>query len=396
MPRRRFRSSPPVLRVAALVLLIAAVLAQVGPPAAQTATVPGVPAYLPLIQTICDLPAGRILPAPEVYEGGFPVNFGVAAADLQRRGLNLAFNKIGFHVAVGGNRTGIIDYYRQLDEAGVPFFLKSVNDGGALLEAIQVTSGPHVFVFRRTGNGSDGDGGFDYDVPDYGLSPGEAAERHWRRHLSAFPPELIPYKDRIWLETVNEVDKNRSAWLAEFAIETARLALRDGYNWAAFGWSSGEPEPDHWREPAMLDFLRLAAAYPDRLAVALHEYSYTTSDIRHAYPYLIGRFQHLFDIVDAYDIGRPTVLITEWGWEYDDVPLPEQALADIAWAARLYAYYPEVKGAALWYLGPNFGGIANEAQQLIVPVGDYSVRSYFGVSGGVGCLDPELFRGPVD
>ena len=86
------------------------------------------------------------------------------------------------------------------------------------------------------------------------------------------------------------------------------------------------------------------------------------------------------------------MLITEWGWEYDSVPEPAQALEDIAWASWLYAAYPTVKGAAIWYLGPQFGGIANEAQRLIAPLGDYAVSHYFLYTPGIGQIDAEIFR----
>ncbi len=367
---------------------------QLGRPASGRAA--GQQVYLPYVNNPCLKPGTPVLPAPEVYSSSSPVNFAAAASDLNRRGLALAHLKIGFHVAVGGNRTGIGDYFQKLDQAGVPFLYKSVNDGGALLEVIQKTSGPHLLVFRRSGFGSDPYGGFNYDVPDYSLSPQEAAARHWERHLKVFPPELKNYKSRIWLETINEIDKNRSEWLAEFALETARLALRDGYNWAAFGWSSGEPERSHWSGPKMVEFLRLVGQNPNRLAIALHEYSYSKSNIRNGYPYLIGRFQQLFQVADQHDIPRPTVLITEWGWEYNQVPEPAQAMQDIAWAARLYAYYPQVKGAALWYLGPGFDPIQDQAQKLIQPVADYGIRNYFGIVGGIGCLDPNIFLTPGD
>jgi hypothetical protein len=145
----------------------------------------------------------------------------------------------------------------------------------------------------------------------------------------------------------------------------------------------------------MLEFLELAAAHPDRLAVALHEYSLSEVDVGRWYPYLIGRFQKLFIVVDRHYIPRPTVLITEWGWEYQDVPGPSAALDDIAWAAWLYAAYPEVKGAALWYLGPGFGEIANQAQKLIVPVTDYSLENYFKIVPGHGRIDPSYFEPPA-
>ena len=40
----------------------------------------------------------------------------------------------------------------------------------------------------------------------------------------------------------------------------------------------------------MVAYLKLAAQHPDQLAVALHEYSLTTSNILNEYPYLVVRF----------------------------------------------------------------------------------------------------------
>ena len=144
------------------------------------------------------------------------------------------------------------------------------------------------------------------------------------------------------------------------------------------GWSSGEPEREHWEGPWMQKFLELAGNNPNRVAVALHEYSYVRNNLDRLYPYLVGRFQTLYDVADVSGFRRPTVVITEFGWVYDDVPHPEQAIGvDIPWAAQLYAPHPEMLGAAIWYLGPGFGGISNAAQQLIGPLTEYSLQNYF-------------------
>jgi hypothetical protein len=39
----------------------------------------------------------------------------------------------------------------------------------------------------------------------------------------------------------------------------------------------------------------------------------------------------------------------------------------------------EVLGAAIWYLGPGFGGIAGHAQKLIAPLTEYALQTYFVV-----------------
>jgi PKD repeat protein len=306
------------------------------------------------------------------------LDFAAIRQQLARQGKQMATVKIGFHVGPGGNANGLGEWMRCLDAAGIPFFLKSADAAGPIWEAAQLKAAsgvPHVLVYRRS-MGT----GWNFDVPDYNAPPAEEAARHWQRHIDEFPPELEPYKHLIWLESINEVDKNRSEWLAEFAYHTSQIALDQGFNWAAFGWSAGEPEREHWTGPWMQQFLRLAAEHPDRIGVALHEYSYVREDLDRLYPNLVGRFQALYDVVDSLGVARPTVVITEFGWVYDDVaPLGQAMTVDLPWAAELYAAHPEVLGAAIWYLGPGFGGIANQAQQLIAPLTEYALQTYFVV-----------------
>lgn len=336
------------------------------------------------------LPTATATPAPTNTPVPTPtptIDFQAVRAQLQAGGQDLGFVKIGFHVGLGGNMIGLSDWMRGLDAAGVPFFLKSVDNAGPLVDAqaiAQASGVPHTLVFRRAGD--------NYDTPNYDLPPAEAANQHWALHKAALPPELDP--NLVWIETINEVDKGRSAWLAEFALETARLALADGYRWAAFGWSSGEPEISDWQSPAMLRFLRLAGEHPDRIAIALHEYSFKADEIGHDYPFKLGRFQLLYQVCDQVGIPRPTVLITEWGWEYDNVPGLDEAMRDIAWASALYAPYPEVKGAALWYLGPGYNNIADKAHIFMIPLRDYALGHYFAVPlrPAQAPINPEQYR----
>jgi PKD repeat protein len=327
-------------------------------------------------------------------------DFEAIRAQLNQQGEDLGFVKIGFHAAPTGNHTGLGNWERCLDAAGVPFFLKSVDSAGHILEAarIKAASGvPHVLVYRKAGIGP---GGFWYDLPDYSLTPYDAAVLHWERHLAVFPDELEPYKNLIWLETINEVDKNRSEWLAEFSYHTAQMALAAGFNWAAFAWSSGEPEPEHWIGPSypptpdnpegkswMQRFLERAGSHPDRIAIALHEYAYTTTRLSESYPYLLGRFETLFEICDSLGIRRPRVLMTEFGWPGD---IPSDAMAiDFPWAAELYASYPEVLGAALWYLG---SGGPPTTQQYIAPMTKYALQTYFVIPLPSGSPSPTGLR----
>ena len=189
-------------------------------------------------------------------------------------------------------------------------------------------------------------------------------------------------------------DSTRAEWLGQFALETARLAMADGFRWAAFGWAAGEPEPDQWQTPSMEAFLRLAAENPDKLAVAVHEYSYLKEEIGHEYPYKMGRFQELFAIADRLGFARPTVLITEWGWEHDNIPDVDAAMRDIEWVAELYAAYPQLRGAATWNLGVGccFGDISDQVGQIIDPLTEYSLTSYFTIPEQQQPVEPNRFR----
>ena len=82
------------------------------------------------------------------------------------------------------------------------------------------------------------------------------AQAHWQRHLQAFPPDVQAYKQLVWVETINEPWKgsstrNNAEWLARFSYYTALEALAAGYNYAAFGWSTGEPEYGAPPNPAL-------------------------------------------------------------------------------------------------------------------------------------------------
>jgi hypothetical protein len=54
-------------------------------------------------------------------------------------------------------------------------------------------------------------------------------------------------------------------------------------------------------------------------------------------------------------------------------------LADVAWAAELYAPHPEIKGIAIWHLGEGYADIAYQVQPLIAPLTEYALGHYFVV-----------------
>ncbi len=289
----------------------------------------------------------------------------------------MAYNKIGFLAAgSGGNPTGIGDYVRRLDAAGIPAIvmcndgLVGIGDALALIEAGSRV--PHVMAYRVVKNAAE-----TYAVPDYGREPAIAARTHWDKIKAFFPSRFVQHRDKIWLLPINEVDKNRADWLGRFGVELAKIANGEGYKVALFGWSTGEPEPEHWETPGMLDYLRYCAQHPDQAAVCLHEYSLDANNIKNAGGHLVGRFTQLFTVCDRHHIRRPQVLIGEWGWGATDAPDVDNAVRDITEIAALYAQYPEVLGAGIWYLGPGFGGIARRIQPLIQPVTELTLSRTF-------------------
>ncbi len=297
-----------------------------------------------------------------------------------------AYNKIGFHTASGGNPTGIGDYLRALDAADVPFVIKAVDAMTGLFDAQEIIRSrnkttPHVLVFRRSvpAAGTTPPSG-NPDVPDYTKEPAQAAADHWAWHKKNLPPELDP--KLVWIETINELRKEVewADWIGNFAFHTGQLAMADGFKYAAFGYSSGTPDEGAWETDGMLRYLEACQQNPGKLAVALHEYSFKTADIWFLRGDHIGRFEKLFAACDKHRIKRPSTLITEWGWTHDRLPLStEKAMADIAAVAEYYAQFPEILGAAIWYLGPGFAGIANRAQQLIKPVTEFSLATTFTI-----------------
>jgi murein DD-endopeptidase MepM/ murein hydrolase activator NlpD len=268
---------------------------------------------------------------------------------------------IGFHAGSGGNLNGIGQpdgYMPTLSGADIPFNLISADSYGVVGEGTGY-SGNNNLAFRMTDI---------HEVPMYGTDPHVAALTTWQGIRASLPQEFD--KEKVWIVIWNEPRKEAEwgDWLGETAYEISQLTLADGYKAAFFGYSSGTPDFDTWFTPGMVKFLRLAAQHPEHLAVSLHEYSFTTEDIFYGSPYLVGRFEFLHEACDEQQIGRPTILITEFGWEYNNIPDSVIAMDHIMQAADLYAVHPNIFMANIWYSGAGFGNIDDQVQELFVPV----------------------------
>jgi len=221
--------------------------------------------------------------------------------------------------------------------------------------------------------------GPEFEFLDYTLSPQDAANQHMSIILDRIAL-AADFRPELWLVSVNEPDKARSAWIGQTCFHIGELMLEHGLKWLAPAWSGGEPEPYQW--DGWQNYLRLCAQYPDRLGVAVHEYTFNTLvSPRMAAPHLIGRFQWLHDFCDAQGIARPTIWVTEWGWEYENVPSPETAIADIEWTyANLLAHNPNVKAICIWYLGSGFAKIADQAVKIMPHLQNWLVTRDFGTT----------------
>ncbi len=281
----------------------------------------------------------------------------------------MAFLKInGFHTSNTGRSEGIGRFLHDVDAAGVPFFAYCVDGTTSLLDAQAImrrSQVKHHAVFRQTYFPHNQGGS---DVPDYTIDPKDAALKQWISHRDRWPKELDP--QLIYSETVNELRKEVewADWIGDFCFHTAVLALRDGFKWCGPGYSAGTPDEGSWETLGMLRFLDLAQRHPDQFAVALHEYSYTTSDIWNGDGGLIGRFKLLVEACERQGLQPPPIFFTEWGWSHNTVPKPEHALKDILEVGELYAQYSSIKGAAIWALDGGWNSLDNQTARLMEPL----------------------------
>ena len=135
--------------------------------------------FLPLINnpevaTATPLPpAETAVPSPTPYP---TLDFTAVRDELAAQGVAFAPVKIGFHVGISGNTAGLEQWMRALDAAGIPFFLKSVDNAQPIFlaqEMMRQSGVPHVLVYRKSAQGGSD---YDWDVPNYSLPPDQAAE----------------------------------------------------------------------------------------------------------------------------------------------------------------------------------------------------------------------------
>lgn len=299
-----------------------------------------------------------------------------------------ARNPIGFYVSGDVLPAGLDEWLTGLAAARIPFFLTADSPGPALLAAQTAArdhpATPHTVVYRPTTGPAE---------PDYRQSPETSAAEFWAEHLAALPPAFD--RDISWLApmTITRFATDAAAeWLGAFAYELAQRMLADGVRLAAFGFPTGSPPPSAWLSDAMQRFLLLCARHPDRLGIALQEFSRQPEEIWFRREDHIGRFFRLFAACDRAQIDRPTVLITEWGWTPQRIPTSlGDALAALQSVAAEYARFPRIRGAALWRITPEDAGIGWQVRRLIRPVLDWTLSTELHVMESLP-LQPSLLE----
>lgn len=298
---------------------------------------------------------------------------------------------IGFHYAMGGNKQGIGDFMRKLNEAGIPFLVKGADDAGVCFEAQETGKAHGVdnwIIYRQSRIGPPEN--LQDDVPDYLKPPAAAAEEHWEKVVGHWPKELD--KSIVWMEPINEPrakaspddrqwqDMHPTDWLGRFMLEYARIANANGFKVCGPSFNSGEPEVFSTNEyglPGMVAYLKYCAENPRQAALSVHEYVWRRwkdgEDWDDWYPNLWGRVEAAMAAADANNIPRDfSIFVTEWGFAHEEAPRWPECEPFLtsynAWAAR----WPQVKGVAAWTLQGGWGDVDDHIQSWIAPLTEYA------------------------
>ena len=286
----------------------------------------------------------------------------------------MAYDRFTFHLDPSGGQTGFKEAQQARAQAGIGLSVMCADTYGPIQEShliAQQYNVPFTGIWRPTTVGQNN--GFDFDVVgnNYTLPVQQAADSHYAAMNQVSPPEMD--KQVAWRLYFNEIDKNKLNYCAHVSRLIAEKHVADGTRAAFLALNSGEPEQEQWEQPEVLSFLRYASQHPHQIALALHEYSFSTN-IKAQFPHLIGRFQALKQVCDRYgiDFSSLTIFITEFGHGSGSGTFPsvEQALLDIDWAAELYRPFNNIRLVAYWLINntDSWDGLGRLTPPMIPPL----------------------------
>lgn len=291
----------------------------------------------------------------------------------------MAKSKLGFHTGPGGKKDGLGKWERSLNGAGQPFGLKAVDEYGPIFEAVQIGRQHQVqnwLGFRY----SEAAHHISREVPDYNVAPWVDAPILGQELIDKLPPE---FDKSVWLELINEPrdensgqdamfnNMNATDYLGEWCLAAAIFLNERGYKFMGPTFNSGRPGREgfppedavsQYSQPGMLKFLRYCADNPDKAALSVHDYSWSTWQEGQTaddwYPNLWGRFEAAIAAADLHGIPRTfLIFVTEFGFAHREAPVWPEAEAYLDARNRMLARWPQVKYDAAWSLQQGWGDI---------------------------------------
>lgn len=291
----------------------------------------------------------------------------------------MANSKIGFHLSIGGNKNGLRGWEELANSQGIPFGLKSADEYGVLLEALNVGQQYNVsnwlgFRFTRAS------GKVSREVPNYPLEPAADAIALAQEVVSKLPAE---FDKQVWLELINEPrdenspddvmyeNMNACDYLGQWCLAAAQWLNARGYKFMGPGFNSGRPGRNgypladavtQYSQPGMLAYLSYCAANPTMAALAVHEYSWsrwlsgeTPADW---YPQFWGRFEAAIAAADLAGIPRTfKIFVSEFGFDLNKAPTMPQVATFLTERNQMLARWPQVVADASWALQGGWGDV---------------------------------------
>lgn len=322
-------------------------------------------------------------------------------------------------VQIHGSCNKIKDQLEKQAQAGRAILVKAVDNGGLAADACQIAQDYDVdsLVIMRWVNLP----GYPEGIPNYAIEPVKAGNdiaTAIKLKLSQ-TPELRPYYGQFYVSIFNEIrtqidpdspnynNMHPVEWIAIAGQAAAQSLLAIGVSSTVFSFNAGTPEPEDWlRFPGMVSFLKFASENRDNVLIDFHE-GFIGGDLDDDwidyYPHLIGRFVYMIEACDYLEIERCRFVISEFAFNYADMPGQEHALGQIrGMLTNVYQPFLSFGTLFLWtgdYLGVHkplankVCAFANDKLWSFILTADLDVEiDEPGGPSGPGSFDNILFN----